>query len=105
MDSTFSLAGKKILITGAASGISREFARHASADGADVGLLDINGEGLKETVGLLEGAGKVVTATVDLAIWRRSNRRSMRSSRASAGSTSSRISRVGRSWRDVEQPL
>src|SRR5262249_203526 len=69
MDSTFSLSGKRILITGAASGISREFTRHAAADGADVGLLDINGDGLKETVSLLGDGAKVVTAMVDLANW------------------------------------
>lgn len=69
MDDTFSLSGKRILITGAASGISREFTRHASADGAHVGLLDINGEGLNETVALLGDGATVVTATVDLASW------------------------------------
>jgi 2-hydroxycyclohexanecarboxyl-CoA dehydrogenase len=69
MDSTFTLSGKKILITGAASGISREFTKHASADGADVGLLDINSEGLQETVGMLGDGAKAVTAAVDLANW------------------------------------
>lgn len=69
MDPTFSLSGKRILITGAASGISREFTRLASADGANVGLIDINGDGLKETVALLGDGGKAVTATVDLAKW------------------------------------
>jgi 2-hydroxycyclohexanecarboxyl-CoA dehydrogenase len=69
MDDTFTLSGKRTLITGAASGMGREFARHASADGADVALLDLNGDGLKETVGLLGGDRKVLTATVDLGIW------------------------------------
>jgi 2-hydroxycyclohexanecarboxyl-CoA dehydrogenase len=69
MDASFSLSGKRILITGAASGMAREFARLASADGADVGLLDINGEGLKETAALLGDGAKVVTANVDLRSW------------------------------------
>jgi 2-hydroxycyclohexanecarboxyl-CoA dehydrogenase len=69
MDPSFSLSGKRILITGAASGMAREFTKLASADGAAVGLLDINGEGLKETVGLLGNGAKAVTATVDVGIW------------------------------------
>lgn len=69
MDETFSLSGKRILITGAASGMAREFARHASADGALIGLLDINGEGLQETVSLLGDHTQALTATVDLGIW------------------------------------
>lgn len=69
MDSSFSLSGKRILITGAASGMGREFARHAVADGASVGLLDINEAGLKETAALLNDGGDVVTAIADLGIW------------------------------------
>ena len=89
MDSTFTLSGKKILITGAASGISREFTRHASADGADVALLDINAEGLKETVALLDDGAKALTATVDLANWEEVEPAARHWSRASAGPTSS----------------
>ena len=69
MDSTFSLSGKRILITGAASGMAREFTKHASADGAEVALLDINGEGLNETVGLLDDGATALTASVDLGVW------------------------------------
>jgi 2-hydroxycyclohexanecarboxyl-CoA dehydrogenase len=68
MDSSFSLQGKRILITGAASGMGRAFAQHATADGASVGLLDINDDGLSETVASLNGA-VAVPAAVDLGRW------------------------------------
>jgi len=69
MDETFSLRGKRILITGAASGMGRAFALHAAADGASVGLLDIDGDGLAGTVTDLAAGTKSVSVTVDLAQW------------------------------------
>ncbi|MEZ5742768.1 MAG: SDR family oxidoreductase [Sphingomonadaceae bacterium] len=42
------LAGRKILVTGAASGMGREIARLFSAEGAGLALLDRNGDGLRE---------------------------------------------------------
>jgi len=50
-----SLQSKKIIITGAASGIGRETAIVASKQGAKVILLDLSEEGLKETISLLDG--------------------------------------------------
>jgi 2-hydroxycyclohexanecarboxyl-CoA dehydrogenase len=69
MDQSFSLTGRRILITGAASGMGRSFAELAAADGAHVGLLDLNGAGLAETLGSLEGDGKRTSVTVDLSDW------------------------------------
>jgi 2-hydroxycyclohexanecarboxyl-CoA dehydrogenase len=69
MDETFSLKGKRILITGAASGMGRAFALHAAADGASVGLLDIDGDGLAATVEQLAQGARSVSVTVDLAEW------------------------------------
>ena len=46
---TYSLAGKTVLITGAARGIGAETARQAAAKGANVALLDVNTEGLEQT--------------------------------------------------------
>jgi 2-hydroxycyclohexanecarboxyl-CoA dehydrogenase len=69
VDKTFSLTGKRILITGAASGMGRAFALLAAADGADVGLLDINEEGLAETGAQLDEAATSAHAAVDLADW------------------------------------
>jgi NAD(P)-dependent dehydrogenase (short-subunit alcohol dehydrogenase family) len=43
------------LITGAASGIGRALALALSAEGARVGAIDINGQGLKELAGQLTG--------------------------------------------------
>jgi NAD(P)-dependent dehydrogenase (short-subunit alcohol dehydrogenase family) len=51
----FSLQGKTILITGASSGIGRSTAIECSRLGANLILTDINIEGLKETLLLLEG--------------------------------------------------
>src|SRR5262245_40447351 len=69
MDQSFSLTGRRILITGAASGMARSFAQLAAADGAHVGLLDLNGDGLQETLASLEGDGTRTAVTVDLSDW------------------------------------
>ncbi len=45
--------GKRILITGAASGIGRATAQRFAGDGARVALLDVNGEQLRTTVAAL----------------------------------------------------
>lgn len=47
------LAGKKVLITGAASGIGRATAMRFAADGADVTIGDVNTAGLEETAGMM----------------------------------------------------
>jgi 2-hydroxycyclohexanecarboxyl-CoA dehydrogenase len=70
MDQSFSLAGRRILITGAASGMGRSFAELAAADDAHVGLLDLNAAGLDETVASLGGGGIRASAAVDLSDWR-----------------------------------
>ena len=57
MDSVFnpfSLSGKNIVISGAASGIARQCAISCSRMGANLILLDLNEEGLKETMTMLE---------------------------------------------------
>ncbi len=69
MDSSFSLTGRRILITGAASGMGRSFAELAAADGAHVGLLDLNTAGLTETIASLGGSGTHAAVAVDLSDW------------------------------------
>ncbi|HEY1368148.1 MAG TPA: SDR family NAD(P)-dependent oxidoreductase [Gaiellaceae bacterium] len=69
MDSSFSLEGKRILVTGAASGMGRAFAVLAAADGAALGLLDVNAEGLAETRGLLDGGARSESFPTDLSEW------------------------------------
>lgn len=49
MKNPFSLEGKTVLITGAASGIGKATAIQCSEMGAKVVLLDLNSEGLKKT--------------------------------------------------------
>ena len=50
----FSLKGKNIVISGAASGIARQCAINCSKMGAKLVLFDLNGEGLAETMTMLE---------------------------------------------------
>jgi NAD(P)-dependent dehydrogenase (short-subunit alcohol dehydrogenase family) len=52
-----SLAGRRVFITGAASGIGRALAVAAAADGAEVFLTDINAVALAETAAEIEKAG------------------------------------------------
>lgn len=59
------LNSKSIIITGAASGIGRETAIIASKLGANIIMLDLSEDGLKETLSLLEG-DKHCFYTIDL---------------------------------------
>jgi NAD(P)-dependent dehydrogenase (short-subunit alcohol dehydrogenase family) len=61
------LAGRSVLITGAASGIGAATARVFAEEGARLALLDIDGELLAETAKELAEMTEVATAIVDLA--------------------------------------
>ena len=54
------MAGKHILITGGASGIGRQTAIILSELGAKVSILDLQEEGLKETLSMLKGEGHTI---------------------------------------------
>ena len=62
----FSLEGKVVVISGAASGIAQQCAISCSKMGAKLILLDLNGEGLAMTVTMLERPEDHFTAVVDL---------------------------------------
>src|ERR1019366_9235027 len=63
------LANKTVLINGAATGVGRATARMAAAEGANLGLTDLNGEGLDVLAEELRAAGAgVVTVTGDSAV-------------------------------------
>ena len=51
------LAGKRAIVTGAASGIGRASARLFAAEGAEVLAVDVAEDGLAETVALIEADG------------------------------------------------
>lgn len=57
MTDPFSLAGKRILVTGASSGVGRQLAISASARGAALVITGRNKERLAETLAQLEGDG------------------------------------------------
>ena len=62
----FSLEGKVIVISGAASGIARQCAISCSKMGARLILLDLNEEGLKETMEMVERPEEHFWASVNL---------------------------------------
>lgn len=53
-------AGKRVLITGAASGIGRSTALRLARDGAELYLTDVNADGLEQTVADARALGAVV---------------------------------------------
>jgi len=62
MNNPFSLEGKKVLVTGAASGIGRSVAVESSKMGASVILVDLNEERMQETLGMMAGEGHQLIA-------------------------------------------
>ena len=59
------MSGKHVLITGGASGIGRQTAIILSELGARVSIMDLQEEGLRETLSMLSGEGHTIH-TVDL---------------------------------------
>jgi NAD(P)-dependent dehydrogenase (short-subunit alcohol dehydrogenase family) len=58
---------KVVLVTGAASGIGRATAIRFAQEGAAVGLLDRNEQGMRETAELIGGGAQILCETADLA--------------------------------------
>lgn len=65
MNNPFTLKGKRIVITGAASGIGRATSVMASELGAEIIALDIQKDGLEKTLELMSGSGHLLL-TADL---------------------------------------
>ncbi len=57
---SYSFAGKRVLITGAAGGIGRATAQRLAREGAELYLTDLNAEGLDETAAAAAAAGATV---------------------------------------------
>lgn len=62
----FSLEGKVIVISGAASGIARQCAISCSRMGGRLILLDLNAKGLQETLGMVERPEEHFWASINL---------------------------------------
>lgn len=58
------IAGRPVMITGAASGIGRSLAQHLSRCGSPVAIADVDETGLKETADSL--SGRVLTRVLDV---------------------------------------
>jgi 2-hydroxycyclohexanecarboxyl-CoA dehydrogenase len=69
LSAAFSLADKRLIITGAGSGMGRKLAQLAVEDGATVAVLDVNEEGLKETADQIGDAGRVLAVPADVTDW------------------------------------
>ena len=67
----FSLEGKVVVISGAASGIGRQCAVNCSKMGAKLILLDLNADGLTETMSLMECPDEHFSAAVNLTDYER----------------------------------
>jgi 2-hydroxycyclohexanecarboxyl-CoA dehydrogenase len=65
----FSLRGRRLIVTGAASGMGREFTRLAAGDGAQVAMLDLQERGLQETAELVSDPDSVRGFRADLTDW------------------------------------
>src|SRR5690349_13013047 len=59
---TSDLHGKRVLVTGAGSGIGRETALLAATRGADLAICDVDEAGLEETARRARGQGRNVLA-------------------------------------------
>lgn len=64
MNNLFNLEGKVALVTGAALGLGRSFARTLAEAGADVAIVDVNKDSLNEAEGILEKSGRKILKIV-----------------------------------------
>ena len=69
MANEISLKDKRLLVTGAASGMGRCFARLAVSQGAHVALFDRNEKGLEQVRGELSASGTAIAYPGDLVDW------------------------------------
>jgi len=56
------LVGKRVIVTGGASGIGREICKRFGEEGSTVGIFDLNEAGAGETAGMVALAGGTATA-------------------------------------------
>ena len=67
MSERAALAGRRVIVTGGAQGLGREFALHLAALGAHVLAADIEAESLRETSELAEERGTpILTCPTDV---------------------------------------
>jgi NAD(P)-dependent dehydrogenase (short-subunit alcohol dehydrogenase family) len=69
LETMFDVAGKSVIVTGAAFGLGRAYAEIMAAQGANVTLADLNGDQLARTIAEIRGTkprGTVTGAVVDV---------------------------------------
>jgi NAD(P)-dependent dehydrogenase (short-subunit alcohol dehydrogenase family) len=60
------LKGKIVAVTGGASGIGRAISERLAAEGATVGILDLNAENAQATASAITGSGRAFGYGVDI---------------------------------------
>jgi len=66
----FSLDGKVALVTGAGSGLGRQFSEVMAEAGADVACADIDAESARAAAAVVEGLGAAVRRLAVTSPWR-----------------------------------
>ncbi|OSZ61252.1 oxidoreductase [Streptomyces pharetrae CZA14] len=100
MTTTYDFHGKAAFVTGAASGIGRATALAFARAGAQVALVDLSGDGLRETARLIAAqGGRALTLTCDVT--------QEEDVRAAVGQTVERFGRLDAAFNNagVEQPV
>lgn len=64
MENPMNLAGRVIIVTGAAQGIGRGVALKAAGLGTTLALVDVNGDGARETAAMIGAAAEVHVGSV-----------------------------------------